>query len=310
MQFHSFDLNLLTVFEEIYAELNLTRAAQNLRVTQPAVSNALSRLRQALSDPLFVRMGRSLAPTPYAQQIIGPVRQALSRLRLSLEQRTGFDPASSDRIFHIALRDTVAVELMPSLMRGVAEEAPHIRIQCHLLDRAEIAHELAAGTLDFAIDIPELLRADLLSMKLSSDSYVCAMRKDHPAAKGRLTLERFLALRMITISGRRRGRSLVDLALSRIGMQANSVLRLPYYQPAFHIVMASDLVMAAPYGVARQYDLALRALPFEAPVLQSRLFWHRHADADPGVLWFKERIGSASAASERARAHGQGHGVS
>ncbi|MBI1238871.1 MAG: LysR family transcriptional regulator [Alphaproteobacteria bacterium] len=290
MKLSAVDLNLFVVFEATYTEGSLTRAADVLGITQPAVSNALARLRRVIGDPLFTRRGRGIAPTPLATEIIGPVRLALGRFRFSLDQRSTFDPATSDRLFHLAMRDTVAAALLPALVAAFARAAPSVRIQCHMLDRATIPPELAAGTIDFAIDIPELARTDLLTAPLLEDRYVCALRRGHPATKGAWTLDRFLALGHITVSGRRRGRSFVDAALSKLGRQTNTVLRLPYYQPAFPVVMNSDLVMTAPLSIAQQHDLELRPLPLDVPSLQSMLYWHRNADTDPGIAWAREEI--------------------
>jgi len=284
------DLNLFVAFEAIYAERNLTRAADILNVTQPAVSNALARLRATFGDPLFERRGGAMAPTAVSQSLIGPVRQALARLRSGLDQRTAFDPATSDRTFHIALRDTSAAMLLPALARHLEAEAPRVQVQCHLVDRAEIAPELAAGTLDLAIDIPQMARSDLSSAPLIADRYVCVLRRGHPAARGEMTLERFVALRQIAISGRRRGRTLVEAALARMGRTPNTVLRVPTFQMAMEVVRASDVIAAAPHLLAQGQDVAIRDLPFPAPTVESLLYWHRNAESDPGSQWMRDEL--------------------
>jgi DNA-binding transcriptional LysR family regulator len=293
MNLNRIDLNLFVVFETIYAERNLTRASEALSLTQPAVSNALARLRATVGDPLFVRTGRAMAPTPVAHNLIGPVRQALRALRTSVSQRERFEPATAERTFHIALRDAASSVLMPDLMLALRAKAPGLNIHCHQVDRREIALELAAGTLDFAIDIPELAKSDLGSAPLFEDRYVCVLRKGHPMARGALSLERFLAIDHVTISGRRRGRSFVDIALGRLGRQTNTVLRLPHFQPAFHVVMRTDMALSAPLSLAKRYEVAIKELPFEAPPLRSLLFWHRNADLDPANIWLRAEIAKA-----------------
>jgi DNA-binding transcriptional LysR family regulator len=300
MNLAGIDLNLFVVFEAIYTERNLTRTAEILNVTQPAVSNALARLRAVFADPLFERRGGAMAPTPVAQSLIGPVRQALARLRSGLDQRTAFDPANSDRIFHVAMRDTAAATILPVLAGHLEAAAPQVHIQCHFVDRAEIPSELAAGTLDLAVDIPQLARSDLASAPLFGDRYVCIMRRGHPASRKPLTLERFTALRQIAISGRRRGRTLVEAALARAGHGANMVLRLPTFQMAMDVVQASDLIATAPFLLARALDVTVKELPFEAPTVTSQLFWHRNADSDPGNRWLRQELLSVSAEYLRA----------
>lgn len=288
------DLNLFVVFEAIYTERNLTRAAGILSVTQPAVSNALARLRAAFDDPLFARRGGVMAPTPVAQSLIQPVRQALARLRSGLDQRTQFDPATSTRVFHIAMRDASAAMLLAPLARHLERAAPGVQVQAHSVDRPDIPLELAAGTLDLAIDIPELQRADLMSAPLLDDRYVVVMRKGHPDAGKPLTLDRFTALRHIAISSRRRGRTLVEAALARAGRSANTVMRVPAFQMAVDAVRNSDLIATVPSLLARGLNLAVAELPLPSPPIDSLLYWHRNGESDPGNLWMRAALKAAT----------------
>ena len=303
MNLRSIDLNLLPVFEAIYVERSLTRAGELLHVTQPAVSNALARLRAAFGDPLFVRAGSGMAPTPAAQALIGPVREALAKLRSGLEPGAGFDPKTSERTFHIAVRDAASSALMPVLARRLERAAPGVRIHCHQIDRPEIPAELASGRLDFAIDIPILARPELDSAALFSDRLVCALRRDHSGAKRKLTLAAFLALRHLVVSSRRSGRTLVDEALSRVGERLRPVMRLPHYQPAFHVVMSSDLALVAPLSLAQRYPVALRDLPFKATGLDLLLFWRRDAADEPALRWARGEL--IAAAKTKAAASGE-----
>lgn len=301
MNLRSVDLNLFPVFEAIYAERSLTRAAEVLNVTQPAVSNALARLRAAFGDPLFERSRRGVAPTPAAEALIGPVREALTRLRAGIDQRTRFAAATSSRVFNLSMRgDTGSSAILPALMRKVHTEAPDVRFHVHQYDRAEIQHELAASRLDFAIDTPGLSRGDIESTLIFSDRYVCAMRHGHRLTKTRLTLRRFLDLPQVAVSSRRIGKGLLDLALDRIGERVRPVMRLPHYQAAFHVVMASDLALVVPLSLAKRYDVAWRDLPFDPPMLSLLLFWRRDAADDPAMQWARERIVEAAKEGEEA----------
>ena len=284
------DLNLFVVFEAVYTERNLTRAAAILNITQPAVSNALARLRASLDDPLFVRSGNAMSPTPVAHNLIGPVRQAMQQLRAGIDQGAGFDPATSERAFHLAMRETAGSALLPELMGRVRTAAPRMRLQSHLVDRQDIPTELASGALDFAIEIPQLEQSELNCAPILSDRYVCVLRRDHPMARGKLTLKRFLELEHITMSSRRAGRTLIDLALNKMGEQVNTVLRIAYSEPAFHVVMGTDLALAAPHSLAKRYDVAIKELPFESPVLDSFLYWHKQMESDPANAWMRARI--------------------
>jgi DNA-binding transcriptional LysR family regulator len=294
MNLRSIDLNLLPVFEAVYVERSLTRAGEVLHVTQPAVSNALARLRAAFGDPLFVRAGRGVVPTPAAQTLIGPVREALTRLRAGLDPAAAFDPKTSQRVFNIAARDTSSSAILPVLMKKLQQSAPEVRLQCLTVERQDIPLELAAGRLDFAIDLAILARPDLDSAPLVTDRWVCVLRRDHPKAKRKLTLQTFLALNHITASSRRSGRTIVDEALSRHGERMRPAIRLPQYQPAFHIAMSSDLALVAPLSLAKRYDVAIRDLPFETPSLDLLLFWRRDTGDEPALRWMRGEVVAAA----------------
>jgi DNA-binding transcriptional LysR family regulator len=299
MNFNTIDLNLFVAFDVIYSERNLTRASEVLRITQPAVSNTLARLRMTFGDKLFVRTGNAMVPTPVAQSLIGPVRQALRQLRASVDQLKSFDPATSEKIFNISLGDGAATILMPEIATVLRKHAPHAKAHCSQVDRREIASELAAGNLDFALDIPELEKADLNSVEILQESYVCVLRQGHPFAKGALTLDRYLALDHVMVSSRRRGRGLVDIALARLGRQIDAAMRVAHFQPALHVVMSSDMAVTAPLSLASRYEVVRKELPFEVAPVRTVLYWHRNADHDPANIWMRRQIIEASRRSEQ-----------
>jgi DNA-binding transcriptional LysR family regulator len=294
MNLNAIDLNLFVAFDVIYAERNLTRASEVLNVTQPAVSNTLARLRMTFGDRLFVRTGNAMVPTPVAQSLIGPVRQALRQLRASVDQVRTFDPATSEKIFNFSIGDGAATILMPEIVTALRKEAPHIKVHCSQVDRREIASELASGNLDFALDIPELEKPDLNGVEILQDRYVCVLRQGHPFAKRAMTLADYLKLQHVMVSSRRRGRGLVDMALSRIGRQAHTTLRVMHFQPALHVVMGSDMAVTAPLSLASRYEVARKELPFDVPTLRTVLYWHRNADHDPANIWMRRQIIEAS----------------
>lgn len=290
MNLRAIDLNLLPVFEAVFTEGGITRAAERLNLTQPAVSNALARLRTAFDDQLFVRCAEGMAPTPAAKAMIGPVREALAQLRTGLDRQAAFDPSKSTRVFNIASGDIGMLALLPALSRRLAEANAKTAFHWLQAPRQEIATEFAAGQVDLAIEIPAFARPDLASEHLFSDRYVCVMRKDHPRAAGRFTLTHFLALSHIAVSTRRRGKGVVDVALGRIGQRLAPAMRMPHFQPAFHAVMASDLALVAPLSLAQRYDVAIRELPVETPELDLILFWRRDAAGDAGLAWARDLL--------------------
>ena len=153
MNIDRIDLNLLVVLETIYSEGGITRASEKLHLTQPAVSHSLARLRQLLDDPLFIRKGRQMVPTPKVRNMMGPLRQALRSISLTLNDADHFDPEVQTREFAVGVRNVTELTLMPELMTRVYENTPRIGINAVPLERGQLESDLASGALDAAIDI-------------------------------------------------------------------------------------------------------------------------------------------------------------
>jgi DNA-binding transcriptional LysR family regulator len=288
MNLRALDLNLLPVLESIYAERSLTRASERLHITQPAVSNALARLRVHFEDPLFVREGRGVKPTAMAEALMPAVRDALDRLRSGLEPRSEFDPARSTRVFNISARDASAYMLVPPLARTLETVAPGLRIAWSQNDRAAISTELASGRLDLAIDVPDLRGANMERAVLFATPYACLLAPDHPLANKKLTPERLFALRHIAVSSRREGRSLVEEMARAAGQRITPALRLPHHQPAIEAVRQTHLALVAPRPMAEASGLAVLDLPVASPMLASVLYWRRENAEDPALTWLRD----------------------
>lgn len=295
MNLRTLDLNLLPVLEAIYAERSLTRASETLHITQPAVSNALSRLRAHFEDPLFVREGRGVKPTAMAEALMPAVRDALDRLRAGLEPRSVFEPARSTRVFNISARDATAFVFAPALARRLEAEAPSVRLAWSHLPRAVISTELASGRLDLAIDMPDVRGPDLEHTILPPAPYVCVLSPSHPMANGPLTPEAFLSLRHVAVSSRREGRSLVEEMARSAGQRIVPVMRLPHHQPAMEVVRHSQAALILPLPLAEGCGLAIKPLPFDFPGPGSALFWHRENTGDAALSWLRGLIAGIAA---------------
>lgn len=299
MNLRGIDLNLLPIFETIYVERSLTRASEVLHTTQPALSNALVRLRRAFGDPLFIRSGRGMTPTPEAEQLIGPVRDAMMRLRSGLDRGQGFDPRLSERAFNVAAGDVATSALAPALARELAIKAPRVRFFFHQIDRAAVPTELAARRVDLAVDIPALAQADLESQPFIEDPYVCVLRRGHPQGgkrphgARRMTLPRLLALNHVAVSRRRGGRTVVDLALNKLGERLRPVMRFPHYAAAFHVIETTDFALIVPLSLARLHDVEIVPLPLVGLNLTLHLYWRRDTDRDPACTWAREQLVAA-----------------
>lgn len=284
------DLNLFRVFDAVYAERNLTRAARRLHITQPAVSNALKRLRDTFGDPLFVRTPRGVAPTPVADQAAGRIREALNQLSLSLAESGEFVPARASRSFSLSVHDIDEARFIPRLMQRLGELAPGVAVECYPVPRAEVAGELAAGNLDFAIDVPLFSVPQLCRQPIAADRYVCLLRRDHPLAAADLTLERYLQLDHVHVSTRRHGIGHVDRALESLGQRRRVRLRMTSYLAAPQVVASTDLALTVPRALARRFDLAELELPFAVEGLDQFLYWHRGAEQDRANAWMRETL--------------------
>jgi DNA-binding transcriptional LysR family regulator len=283
------DLNLFIAFDVIYTEKNLTKAGQVLGITQPAVSNALSRLRELFDDELFIRTSKGMIPTPVANQIINDVRSALSLIQNTISETEKFDPSTADMTFKISIGDSSEYRLLPLLIKELAEVAPKIKVETYLTPRKDAPRELASGTIDFSIDPPVHSDPHLKHEKIYEEDYVMIVRKDHPILeKKEITIQDYLDLSHIHISNRKTGLGHVDMTLYRLGLSRDISLRAQHFLVAPYIVEQSDLAITTTKGFAVDRNLAWRELPFEIDPLVLHLYWHEAKDSDTSSKWMKE----------------------
>ena len=288
------DLNLFIVFEAIYAEGSITRASLKMNLTQPAISHALNRLRQLFDDPLFERQGHVMVPTPLARSIIEPVRTSLRGFEVTLNGVERFDPATSERTFSLALRDVLEASVLPPLMANLARDAPGVGLNTMQVGRRELEGELAAGTLDAAIDVLLPLSNDIRHARLVMDKTVVLVRKDHPQVRGKLDRDLYLQQEHVLASSRRRGPGLEDFELSRLGLQRRIRLRCQHYFAACRVVSQTNLALTMPERLAQvvnqQFGNQILPFPLVIPSLDIYLYWHANVDNDPANQWLREQI--------------------
>jgi DNA-binding transcriptional LysR family regulator len=288
------DLNLFVVFDAIYTEGSVTRASRKLNLTQPAISHALGRLRLLFNDPLFERQGHAMVSTPLARNLIEPVRRALRGFEVTLSGLEQFDPATSDKQFTLAVRDVLEATILPPLTARMRKDAPQVGLAAVKVERREIEGELAAGSLDIAIDVLLSLSNDIRHQQLLADKTVVVVRKNHPRIKGKLDLQAYLAEDHILASSRRHGPGLEDFELSRLGLQRRVLLRCQHYYAACRVVSQTDLLLTMPerYARAANQHLDNRILPFpaEMPAFDVYLYWHANVDGDPANRWLREQL--------------------
>ena len=262
LNFRTLDLNLLRVFDEVMTERSLTKASRNLSLTQPAVSNALRRLRETLGDELVQRSGQAMAPTPKALAIWPAVREALQRLQESLSPRE-FDPATANSTYVLAMADATAAELMPGLINILENEAPDISVRVLPLSTRDPRRLLDEQSTDLAVGHFPAVLADLTAreqagqapgfshQRLYSGEYVCVMRQGHPLARGPLTLARYCAARHLLVSFSGRPYGFIDQTLGAMGRERRVVITVNQFFTAGRVVANSDLLTVLPRHFVR-----------------------------------------------------------
>lgn len=305
LNFRTLDLNLLRVFDAVMEERSLTRAARSLSLTQPAVSNALSRLRLALGDELVRRSGQGVSPTPRALTLWPAVRDALRQLQQSLAPNN-FVPGQADNQFVLAMADATAAELVPLLVGVLQAEAPGISLRVIPLATRDPRQLLDDDTIDLAIGYFPAVLADLSAraqvgkavpfshQRVYSGDYVCVMRADHPLASGPLTLSRFCAARhlMVSFSGEPHG--FIDDALQARGRTRRIVLTVNQFFTAARVVAESDLLTALPRHFLALPNtpqvLVARPVPLEIPAVHVDALWHARHDASGAHAWLRGAV--------------------
>lgn len=290
MRLSQIDLNLFIVFEAIYDKRNLTRAAELLCITQPAVSNALARMRKTFNDQLFVSTPLGMAPTPFSENIIGRIREALQLLNASAHENALFEPRTAKRVFRLSMTDLTEALLLPSLGEMIEQQAPGIRIESYFTSRAEIPTALTNGAIDLAIDAPLTDDPNLCRSLLLRDRYACMLRQDHPFTRDRLTTEDYLGFEHIHVSSRRRGSGHVDAELHKQGLRRVVRMRVQHYMVAPLIAMRTDLALTAPVRLLEHYDTRILELPFDVPHLEWYCYWHNSVDQDPVNRWLRDKL--------------------
>ncbi|MEL0028782.1 MAG: LysR family transcriptional regulator [Perlucidibaca sp.] len=283
------DLNLFRVFDTIYRERNLTRAAGMLCLSQSAVSHALGRLRTQLGDPLFVREGQGVVPTPLADRLWPDIREALALFHQAVHRSQAFEPSRDISQITLAMNDELEPSILPGLASGLRAAVPEMRIASVRLDRASLRADLAAGRLDCAIDVAQPVSPELDHRPLLRDDFVVVSR-----VARLLDARDYLAARHVTVSSRRTGRAVEDLGLARQGLERQVVLRCQHYEAACRIVAESDLLLTMPRRQAAAINAAVGNAVLELPVplhgVELHLYWHRQREADPANRWLRERV--------------------
>ncbi|GAA1123290.1 LysR family transcriptional regulator [Citricoccus alkalitolerans] len=283
------DLNLLRTFVAVYESRSLTAAAVRLYVTQPAVSQALTRMRRQWDDPLFHRAGRSMEPTAAAHAIYPAFRDALMTIDRALDAVHSFNPASSDRRFTVAMSELGEIGYFPALFAAVRAAAPGIGIDVISLDLEQLPDWLTRGTVDLAVTSLPISGA-FEHQVLKSERYAVLMGEDHPLAAPPLTLEDYLKTDHAVVAGDS-GRPALDAALRRLGAPVHPAVSVRHFASLPPLLSAPNhLIATVPASIARgwaeTWPVVLRDLPFELPGVEISLLKRTTSQHTAALDWF------------------------
>ncbi|MDP2256373.1 MAG: LysR family transcriptional regulator [Polaromonas sp.] len=284
------DIRLLSVFDEIYKTRSVTAAALALNLGQPAVSIALSKLRQQLGDPLFVRTSSGMEPTPFGEGLVRPVRAVLDALDLVLGHRNEFDPATSRRTFRICMTDISQLVLLPRLWKTLRVSAPGIHIEIFPLSK-DTAQLLETGEADLAMGLMPQLEAGFYQQLLFRQSFVCMVGADHPRITDQLSLAQFEAEDHVVVSSSGSAPLVLDREIARLGIKRRIALQIPNFLGAAFVVEHTDHIITIPerLGDVLQGRGAFRIfpVPFALPDYEVKQHWHERYHHDPGSRWLR-----------------------
>jgi DNA-binding transcriptional LysR family regulator len=289
----SLDLNLLRVLTALDDARSVSGAAVKLQKSQPAISAALARLRQFFNDPLFIRTGNDMQPTPRGATLVESTRSVLARIGSDIVAMPEFDPATSQQSIRLAMSDVGEVVFLPAILRRLRQLAPGADLRAISLPPQQIATGLENGTIDLAIGFfPDLKKHNFFQQTLYSDTFASLLRADHPVTARKLTLRQYLQLEHVVVRAESRTEEVMERFFARNKIRRRVVLTTPHFSSAPIIVAQSDLIVTIPEPLALYFsrisaDLRVVGLPFRPPRIDLKQFWHRKVHQDPRNRWLR-----------------------
>jgi len=293
MNLRSIDLNLLVIFDALMAERHVTRAAALIAMSQPAVSNALSRLRHIFKDELFIRSGGRMEPTPRALELGDAIQQILLQTQRLMYSRVDFDPLHSEHQFTARMSDLIGLLVLPAIVGRLRVAAPSIALNVLHMSPERTVKALEADQLDFAISMGLEHARSLLATPLCTDRMCCVMSSDHPLVKGELTLQAFLAYPHMRVSMSPTDIRFVDDVLAQRGLKRKVVINVPSWLLVPQTLIGSDLLAVVSERLASRFaeaGLIAKPLPFESSPFEWTLYWHRRYDKSVPHVWLRKMV--------------------
>lgn len=291
MELTDIDLNQLVVFQQLIVERRVSRVADKLGLTQPAVSNTLAKLRRQFGDELFLRTPSGMLPTPFAEQLAEPVGYALGMIHSGLNQQTGFDPASVKRSLTIGMTDIGEIVFLPALVDRLGREAPGVTLNTVRNHAATLRDDMESGKVDLAIGLLPQLKAGFFQRRLFRQRYVCLFRRGHALDRRRLSLADIRAAEHLVIVSAGTGHGKVDELIRRAGVERCVRLTVPHFVSLGHILARTDLVATVPerlaQSLAEPFGLTWRTHPVKLPEVSINVFWHAKMHRAPANQWLR-----------------------
>jgi len=291
-----FDLNLLPVLVAIHEHGSVSAAAQRLGMSQPSVSTALAKLRHKYGDPLFHRAGHGMKATPRMRALIQPLREALTRMDDTFAAESGFEPATTRRVFTFAMSDLGEMVFMPKILTRLRQLAPRATVRSVAASASEIERGLETGEIDVAVGyFPDLREKSFLEKHLFFHHFVCLLRADHPITAGTLSMQQFLSLEHAVVYGAGRTYEIFERYLRSKKLHRRVVLETPHFLSIPSIISRSDLVVTVPHAVGvfvKDVHLNIRIAqpPMRTPKIDLKLHWHRNFQRDAKNKWLREVV--------------------
>ena len=290
------DLNLLPIAFALYDELNVSRAARALGMSQSAVSMALRKMRTMFNDPLFIRTPTGVSPTPRAHALVRATRPLVERLQEGLLTGPIFDPALSMRTISIALSDVGEMVFLPKLLERLRARAPRCTIRSVSMPPAQLVHGFEKGEIDLAVGyFPDLKKPSFVQQRLFTHHFACLMRAGHPLRAKRLSLEDFLAMEHTVVHAEGRSQEIFERFLERKRIRRKVVLLTPHFLSIPMVVARSDLVATVPHALATYFarlspELAVAKPPLDIAGFDLKQHWHRKFHNDSRNRWLREQV--------------------
>jgi len=290
------DLNLFPILLALYDELSVSRAAQALGMSQPAVSMALRKMRGTFNDPLFVRAPRGITPTPRTHALVAAVRPLVTQVQSGVLAEERFNPSVSTRPFTFALSDVGEMVFLPRILEQMRSQAPHSGIRSVSMPPEQTALGLEKGEIDLAVGyFPDLVRQSFFQQRLFTHEFACLMRAGHPLRAKRLTLETFLAMEHAVVRAEGRSQEIFERYLERRKIRRKVVLLTPHFLSLPMVIARSDLVTTVPHALALYFsrlspELVIVRPPFDIAGFDLKQHWHHKFHNDSRNQWIRKQI--------------------